>query len=94
MLGLVNAIGGDINDDPKLTSNRQGFNPRFFRSANNDEQSDFVVREITKLLDRGVPTEEIAILGRTRRPLILLKNALTKNGIEGVENYVVPWGSL
>jgi DNA helicase II / ATP-dependent DNA helicase PcrA len=46
-----------------------------------------VVREITKLLDRGVPAKEIAILGRTRRPLILLKNALTKNGIESVENY-------
>jgi len=87
MLGLVNAIGADINNDPKLTSNSQGFNPRFFRSGNNDEQSDFVVREITKLLDRGVPAEEIAILGRTRRTLILLKNALTKNGIESVENY-------
>jgi DNA helicase II / ATP-dependent DNA helicase PcrA len=87
MLGLVNAIGADVNDDPKLTSNRQGFNPRFFRSANNDEQSDFVVREITKLLDRGVPAKEIAILGRTKRPLILLKNALTKNGIEAVERY-------
>jgi len=86
-LGLVNAIGADINDDPKLTSNRQGFIARFFCSANNDEQSDFLIREITKLLARGVPAEEIAILGRTRRSLILLKNALTKNGIEAVERY-------
>ncbi len=53
MLGLVNAIGGDINDDPKLTSNRQGFNPLFFRSANNDEQSDFVVARLPSYWTEG-----------------------------------------
>jgi DNA helicase-2/ATP-dependent DNA helicase PcrA len=87
MLPLVNAIGAAINDDPKLTSDRKGFKPSFFRSTNNDEQSDFVVREIKKLLDKGVPVDEIAVLGRTRRPMILLKTALNTSGIETFEAY-------
>lgn len=87
MLPLVNAIGAAINDDPKLTSNRQGFKPCIFRSANNDEQAEFVVREIKKLLGKGVPANEIAVLGRTKRTLIVLKNALNMSGIKSVENY-------
>jgi DNA helicase-2/ATP-dependent DNA helicase PcrA len=87
MLALVNAIGADINDDPKLTSSRQGYSPQFFRSANNDEQSEFIVRKVQSLLARGVMANEIAILGRTRRHLIMVKNALTQNGIASVETY-------
>jgi DNA helicase-2/ATP-dependent DNA helicase PcrA len=88
MLPLVNAIGSDIvGDDPKLTSSKKGFKPRLFRSSNNDEQSDFIVREIKQLLAKGVPAEEIAILGRTTKPLILFKNTLTMSGIEAKEAY-------
>ncbi len=87
MLPLVNAIGAAINDDPKLTSHGKGFKPCFFRSANNDEQADFVVREIQKLLAKGVPEVEIAVVGRTRRSLILLKSALNMCGIETFEDY-------
>jgi DNA helicase-2/ATP-dependent DNA helicase PcrA len=84
MLPLVNAIGADINNDPKLTSNRKGFVPCFFYSSDNDEQADFVMREIGRLLKKGVPANEIAILGRTRRNLILLAHVLKMNGIERV----------
>jgi DNA helicase-2/ATP-dependent DNA helicase PcrA len=84
MLLLVNAIGADINNDPKLTSNRKGFVPCFFCSADNDEQADFVVREIGRLLKKGVPANEIAILGRTRRNLTLFSHVLKMNGIERV----------
>ncbi len=88
MLPLVNAIGQDIvNNAPKLTSSQQGFKPDFFKSANSDEQADFVVGRIKKLLKKGVQPEEIAILGRTKRPLILFKNALIEHGIEATETY-------
>jgi DNA helicase-2/ATP-dependent DNA helicase PcrA len=87
MLPLVNAIGADINNDPELTSNRKGFVPRFFCSADNDQQSDFVVREIRRLLEKGVSADEIGILGHTRRSLTLLAHALKMNGIERVLKY-------
>ena len=87
MLALVNAIGSDINNDPKLTSLNRGSYPCLFRSENNDVQSDWVVCEIKKLLDKGVNAKDIAILGRTRRSLVLLGNVLIKNSISVVESY-------
>jgi DNA helicase II / ATP-dependent DNA helicase PcrA len=87
LLPLVNTVAADINDDPQLTSNRMGFKPRLFISANNDEQSSFIADEIKKLLAKGVPAKEIAILGHNRKPLALLKNALAMSGIDAIETY-------
>jgi len=87
MLSLINAIGADINNDPILTSKKQGFSPCIFHSVDNDEQVKFIAKKINLLLGKGVAANDIAILGRTRRSLILFKNALQTKGIDSIETY-------
>lgn len=48
LLPMVNSIGADICDAPELTSQKKGFKPALFCAANNDEQSDFIAKQIKK----------------------------------------------
>lgn len=74
VLRLVNAVGSDINDDPHLTSQLSGYQARFVKLDNTDDQAKFLEAKIRMLLDHGVHPSEIAILGRRWRSLALLKN--------------------
>ncbi|CAA9889462.1 hypothetical protein METHB2_1030002 [Candidatus Methylobacter favarea] len=87
LLPLVNAVAADICDDPRLTSAKPGFTPHLFIAQSNDQQGEFIAKEITKLLAEGVLPGEIVILGRTRKSLYAIKNQLSYREVDSTETY-------
>lgn len=81
MLGLANGVANDINNDPRLTSDKMGFKPRLLVVDNIDQQADFIASEIQRLIQNGVPLNQIVVIGRTRRSLTLLKDTRVMNDI-------------
>ena len=68
--------------DKNLWSNKgQGDKISYYRAYNEKDESSYVVREIKKLIDKGIDYQEIAVLYRTNAQSRNMEEALLKENI-------------
>lgn len=68
--------------DKKLwTENGEGDKLQYYRALDEKDEANYVVREIQKLINEGVPKSDIAILYRTNAQSRVMEEALLKENI-------------
>jgi len=87
-LPLVNDLATRIDDDaPVLNSQIEGECPELIALVDQDAQHRWLDKEIKALLDKEVDSNQIAILGKTKKELSQIALALRARGIEVIERY-------
>lgn len=74
-LNFVNAMDQDIGVGRPMISHQYGQKPCLFRANSPEEQYKWIAAQIKSLQTLKVPLEDMAIIARTRRSLVLLKNS-------------------
>lgn len=93
-LAFANAFASSFSNDPPLTSNHQGEKPKRVKLDSVSQQTEYLAKEITELLNQGYALNEIGVIARTRPPLQQLKRALDTHGIDATEDdyhIIEPW---
>lgn len=63
------------------TNNDDGCKIKYHQALNEKEEADYVLEEIQKMIEKGIPKKEIAILYRTNAQSRVMEEALLKNNI-------------
>ena len=89
-MGFINAIAATITGEQHvdLDSKVSGYQPVLKVCKSVDVQADYIANKITKLVSKGVPYSDVALIGRTNKELNLLQLALTSRSIPCTEKYI------
>lgn len=63
------------------THNEKGFRPKFILSETENNQNEFIISKINKLIEEGIKLDEIVILSRNSYHLKIMETELTKHNI-------------
>lgn len=63
------------------TKNDEGTKPIYYRANNEKDEASYVIKEIRKLIDAGVPKSEIAVLYRTNAQSRTIEESLLRENI-------------
>ena len=78
-----NIINFNENQVKKImkTHNEKGFRPKFILSETENNQNEFIISKINKLIEEGIKLDEIVILSRNSYHLKIMETELTKHNI-------------